>query len=146
MTLNKMLSRLAPGSFARAGWLGHPTAFPQILGIVQNYGTESIAANNLFKLNPDGSMLLLTRPLIVTEHASVIGDLGDILLVDLSQYAIGLRGELRLDTSEHVKFSSATLAHRAILRCDGMPPWDEPLTLRDGATTVSPFVALEARE
>jgi len=146
LNLNKMLARLAPGSFARAVWLCHPTAFAQILGIVENYGTEGLSANNLFRMNPDGSMSLLTRPLIVTEHCAIVGDLGDILLADFSQYAIGLRGELRLDTSEHVKFSSATLAHRAILRCDGMPTWDEPLTLRDASTTVSPFVALEARE
>jgi hypothetical protein len=34
---------------------------------------------------------------------------------------------------------------RLIERHDGEPLWDSPLTLEDGTTTVSPFVALAER-
>ena len=38
---------------------------------------------------------ILTRPVIFTEKTEKLGDLGDILLADLSQYVVGLRSEMR---------------------------------------------------
>lgn len=45
-------------------------------------------------------------------------------LHDFYQYAIGLRGEMRLQSSIHVHFQSDEIAHRAIIRADGQPLWD----------------------
>ena len=88
---------------------------------------------------------LLSRPVIFTEKVEVLGDKGDILLADLSQYVVGLREELRIDLSGHVYFESDQTAARLIERHDGQPLWSGSLTLEDGSTTVSPFVTLGAR-
>ena len=87
---------------------------------------------------------MLTRPVIFTEKTEVLGDEGDILLADFSQYIIGLRDGLRMDVSQHVYFESDESVGRLIERHDGQPLWSKPLKLADG-TTVSPFVTLKAR-
>ena len=144
--LNKMLCRLAPGSFKTSAWVCSLTALAQILGIVENFGLENGPGSNpLFQMLPDGTFRLLTRPLYVHEACASIGEVGDIMLCDFSQYAIGMRQDVRIDSSEHVRFNTAEIMWRAILRCDGQPLWNEVLTLRDGTTTVSPFIALAQR-
>ena len=88
---------------------------------------------------------MLTRPVVFTEKTEKLGDKGDIILADFSQYVIGLRSEMRFDTSIHVAFATDEILARLIERHDGQPLWDSALTLEDGTTTVSPFVALAAR-
>ena len=56
------------------------------------------------------------------------------MLADLSQYAIGLRKELSLDTSDHVKWYEGLRAFRIILRVDGQGTWDAAITPRKGST------------
>jgi hypothetical protein len=56
-----------------------------------------------------------------------------------------LRGGMRFDTSIAPGFKEDQVFSRIIERHDGQPLWSEALTLEDGVTTVSPFVALEAR-
>jgi HK97 family phage major capsid protein len=63
----------------------------------------------------------------------------------LSQYCVGLREGMRIDTSQHVYFTTDEAAARLIERHAGQPLWDEALTLEDGSTTVSPFVTLAER-
>jgi hypothetical protein len=52
---------------------------------------------------------------------------------------------MRFDTSIHPGFLTDEIYARLIERHDGQPLWDSALTLEDGTTTVSPFVALAAR-
>ena len=80
-----------------------------------------------------------------TEKTETLGYKGDIMLADFSQYVVGLRSEMRFDTSIHVAFETDELLSRIIERHDGQPLWDEALTLADGTTTVSPFVVLADR-
>ena len=75
----------------------------------------------------------------------VLGDKGDIMLADFSQYVVGLREGMRFDTSIHVAFETDEILSRIIERHDGQPLWDEALTLEDGTTEVSPFVVLAER-
>ena len=44
-------------------------------------------------------MQLLGRPVLQTEHLNRIGDLGDIVLADLSQYAVFIRSGISVETS-----------------------------------------------
>ena len=76
-------------------------------------------------------------PMLIPDH--------DILLADFSHYAVGIRKEMRLESSVHVAFQTDEIAHRCIVRVDGQPLWDEALTLEDGSTTVSPFIVLGDR-
>ena len=141
--LTKMLGRLHPGCFNNSVWICQVTAIPQLLQLSMAVGTGGNAIPVLSESN--GTWKILTRPVIFTEKTEKLGDLGDIILADLSQYVVGLRSEMRFDTSIHVHFATDELLARLIERHDGQPLWDSPLTLEDGSTTVSPFVILAER-
>ena len=141
--LTKMLSRLWTGSFKNAVWIVHNSTLPQLLALSIEIGDAGSHYPVLSETS--GQMKMLTRPVIVSEHMSVLGDEFDIALVDFSQYVIGLRQEMRFDTSIHVHFQTDELLARLIERHDGQPLWSEALTLQDGSTTVSPFVTLAER-
>ena len=141
--LVNMVSRLYAGSFSNSVWICHQTTIPQLLQLSVAIGTGGSHIPVLNESN--GQFSMLTRPVVFTEKTEKLGDLGDIMLCDFSQYIVGLRNEMRFDTSIHVHFGTDELVSRLIERHDGQPLWDEPLTLEDGSTTVSPFVTLAAR-
>jgi HK97 family phage major capsid protein len=139
----KMLGRLHPGCFNNSCWIIQVSAIPQLLQLSMAIGTSGNAIPVLSESN--GVWKILSRPVVFTEKTEKLGDLGDVLLADLSQYVVGLRSEMRFDMSIHVHFTTDELLARLIERHDGQPLWDSPLTLEDGVNTVSPFVTLEAR-
>jgi len=141
--LLKMLSRLYMGSFKNSVWIAHPSTIPE-LGTL-SYDVGSGGSHIPVMSEKDGEFTILTRPVIFTEKTETLGDAGDIMLADFSQYVVGLREEMRIDFSPHIYFASDQMACRLIERHDGFPLWQEALTLEDGSTTVSPFVTLAAR-
>lgn len=147
--LAHMLAALHPACWARSVWCMHPTVIPQLLQLGTQTGDTGSGIvlpvdRQTVSVTPSG-INLLTRPCLITEKCNPVGDKGDIMLADFSQYAIGLRKDVRLESTPYVYFESDELAHRGIIRADGQPLWDEALTLQDGSTTVSPFVVIEAR-
>jgi HK97 family phage major capsid protein len=139
----KMVGRLHPACFNNSIWIIQVSAIPQLLQLSMAIGT---GGNAIPVLSESGGVWkILTRPVIFTEKTEKLGDLGDVILADLSQYVVGLRSEMRFDMSIHVAFTTDELLARLIERHDGQPLWDSPLTLEDGVNTVSPFVTLEAR-
>jgi len=143
----KMWSRLAPGGASTAVWLVHPSVLPELYSINIEHGLGGTAV-----FAPGGSIAgtphstLMGRPLIVTEKASILGDAADVILFDPRAYAIGLREEIEILSSEHVHFQSDQVGVRGTVRVDGACLWNEPMTLRDGSHTVSPIVYLGARD
>lgn len=88
---------------------------------------------------------LMGRPIITTEAAAALGDLGDISFVDFSQYmSVVKSGGLRQDVSIHLWFDYDITAFRFILRVGGQPWWNSPITRATGLSR-SPFVTLAAR-
>jgi HK97 family phage major capsid protein len=75
----------------------------------------------------------------------VLGQQGDISLVDFTYYLIGIRDSLSIDTSDHVKFTSDQTTVRAIARNDGRPWLTSAIQPQNGGPTLSPFVTLAAR-
>jgi len=138
-----MLSRLWMGSFKNAVWVAHPSTIPQLGKLSVDVGTGG--SHVPVMKESDGKFSILTRPVVFTEKTVPLGDAGDIMLCDFSQYVIGLREEMRIDFSGHKYFDTDEMACRLIERHDGFPLWDESLTLEDGTTTVSPFVTLAER-
>lgn len=99
-------------------------------------------------LNPSSYGTLNGRPVIPTEACSKLGDVGDIILVDLMQYALVRKtGGVRAQTSMHLFFDTGHTAYRFDFRVTGMPYWSQTLARADSTNTntLSPFVALEAR-
>jgi HK97 family phage major capsid protein len=139
----KMLGRLHPACFNNSVWIIQVSAIPQLLQLSMAIG---MGGNAIPVLSESGGIWkILTRPVIFTEKTEKLGDLGDVILADLSQYVVGLRSEMRFDMSIHVHFQTDELLARLIERHDGQPLWDSPLTLEDGVNTVSPFVTLAER-
>jgi HK97 family phage major capsid protein len=88
---------------------------------------------------------LLGRPALPIEQASAPGALGDIAMVDLSQYALIRKDGVQSDTSIHIRFLYGETAFRWVTRNNGAPKWKKALTPYKGADTLSPFVTLQAR-
>lgn len=149
--LAKMAARLNPSSWSSSVWLIHPTALVQLLQLqakVQNVAaTENVGGYSpgWFTVAADGSMTLLTRPVVVTDACAPLGTVGDVILADLRRYLVGLRADAAIARDESRYFDSDEIAFRLILRIDGQPRVAEATKLRDGSNTVSPFVTLATR-
>ena len=141
--LNKMLSQLYSGGYRNAIWLASQSVLPQLLQLSLSVGTGG-GASKAMEMGPNGNYQIYGLDVLFSEHCPTLGDAGDINLVDLSQYIIGVKEEIRLDMSGHVYFASDQTAIRVITRCDGQFLWDEPLTLQSG-TDVSPMISLGER-
>jgi HK97 family phage major capsid protein len=88
---------------------------------------------------------LMGRPVIPCEQCAALGTVGDIILADLSQYAMIDKGGMKSASSIHVNFATDQTAFRFVYRCDGQPLWATYLTPYKGTTSYqSPFVALSS--
>lgn len=141
--LTGMLAKLHPACFKNACWVCHQSTIPQLLQLSIAVGTGG--SHIPVMTESGGGFKILTLPVIFTEKTEILGNKGDIMLTDFSQYVIGLRSEMRIDVSPHVYFTTDEAAARLIERHDGEPLWDTALTLEDGSTEVSPFVTLAER-
>jgi HK97 family phage major capsid protein len=144
-----MKSRLWAPSFKNAVWLAEQSVEPQLLPLLIA-GTAATTAALLY--TPPGVMgnntpygLLLGRPVVFVEQAAQLSTQGDLNLVDLTQYLLPTKTDIRSDTSIHVAFLTGEVAFRFMLRLDGAPWWKAPLTPYSGAATRSPFVTLATR-
>lgn len=89
--------------------------------------------------------MLLGRPVTYTEFASKLGDQGDLILADWSQYLDGLYQPIQGAESVHVRFLNHERAMKFWLRNAGAPWWRTPLTPNKSTSTLSPFVVVENR-
>jgi len=85
------------------------------------------------------------RPLIPTEYNPKLGDLGDLLLFDPTQYQMIDKGGIQSAASIHVRFLYDESVFRFIYRIDGQPLWHSALTPKNAGDTQSPYVAIAAR-
>ena len=140
--LAKMFSRLAPSSVNNAVWVASPTSIPSLLTL--NYAIGTAGAAIPVMSNANGQFTIMTRPVVFTEKLPALGDKGDILLCDFTQYVVGLRSEIVVEKSNMPGFTRDTQYYRAKVRADGMPLWSDAYTPKYGPT-LSPFVTLQAR-
>jgi HK97 family phage major capsid protein len=140
-------SRVWGRSWPSVQWYVNQDCLPQLGQLSLKVGTGGMPvympAGGL-SAQPYGT--LFGRPVKPLEQASTLGTTGDITALDLSQYVMIEKGGIRGDVSMHLKFDTAELAFRWMLRNDGQPLWNAPLTPASGsANTLSPFVALASR-
>lgn len=148
-----MMARMPAKNFKNAVWLVNQDVIPQImaLGFAITDGTTSNVGAGALYMGP-GQMQnqgaygsLLGRPIVVTEACGAIGDAGDIILADLSQYLAVKRGALKADTSMHLWFDQNTTAFRFVMRLNGQPWLSAAIARKNGSNTLSHFITLEAR-
>lgn len=131
-------------------WLINQDIEPQLFGMSLAVGVGGIPVYmpaNGISSSPYGT--LMGRPVVPIEQASTLGAVGDIMLADLSQYLTiekgGAQGGIQAASSIHVKFTYDETAFRFVMRVDGQPLWNTPLTPAQGTNTLSPFVVLAGR-
>lgn len=89
---------------------------------------------------------LLGYPIKWTEKCATLGTTGDIMLVDLSQYAVGHKAGSAIEVAKsiHLWFDYDITAFRFVMRVDGQPLWNDESTGVDGTDT-SPYVVLATK-
>lgn len=144
----KMYSRMYAPWVSNAIWLINQDilpqlfsmAFPNAAGTVPAYMPANSLANA-----PFGT--LLGRPIVPVEACSGIGDLGDIIFVDLNQYwALTQAAGVRTDTSIHLYFDQSVTTFRFVFRMNGQPAWSTAITAQNGSSNARGWaIILEAR-
>lgn len=130
--------------YQNAVWLANNDTIPQLFTL----NLASGSAGAIFyqpSLREDMPDMLLGRPIVYTEYCQTLGDKGDIVLGNWSQYLEGLYQPLQSAESVHVRFLNNERAYRLSLRNAGAPWWRTALTPKNSTNTLSPFVTLDER-
>lgn len=146
--LNVIKMRARCWGYGDAIWIANHDCFPQLVQMAiviegsAGGGLVLVYKQSMVEDRPD---TLLGRPIFYSEHASTIGDEGDISLVNWSQFLEGQYQPLQSAESVHVRFENHERTFKFWLRNAGAPWWRSPLTPHKGASTLSPIVTLAAR-
>ncbi len=112
-------------------------------------GTGGVMAN-LFRdpLVPGSAGSIKGRPAYAVEQCPGPGDVGDIILMDPTQYIIIDKGGIQTAESIHVAFLTDQSVFRFIYRCNGAPALKSKITPYKRTSSsfyMSPYVAIAAR-
>lgn len=142
-----MWTRMAAPYRRNAIWLINQDIEPQLMTMSFEGTSSSVPAY----LPPGGLSaspygMIMGRPVVPVQACQTLGDKGDIILADMSQYMALLKtGGLRTDVSMHLWFDYDVMAFRFIIRLAGQPWLSSPISPENGTNTLSPFVTLAAR-
>lgn len=147
--LVKMYSRMPARNIRNAVWIINQDVLPQLLTLTISGSNSGVFPVYL----PPGGLssapfgTILGRPIVFSEACSILGDAGDIIFADLTQYLTSFKtGGVRVDISMHLYFDYDAMAFRFIFRVAGQPWWTKAWTRRDAsAQTLSSYVILGAR-
>ncbi len=134
--------------YQSAQWYANQEIIPQLgkLSVAVGTGGNALYVTDASGQNPT-AMPILGRPLTFVDECPILGDKGDIILADFSQYYIGQSASvpgIRSESSIHLKFDYRQMAFQFTMYVDGMPSWKD-VRLPLNGTSKSPFVALAAR-
>jgi len=127
-------------------WYSNRQLIPQLATMTLTGGT---ASTPMFMVRAQDKLqyTLMGLPIKFSTTMSAIGDSGDIMLIDPSQYFIGLPAggqAVEQASSIHVQFVYGQTAFRFTTWVAGQPGWRTYFTPEYG-DTMSPFIKLEAR-
>jgi HK97 family phage major capsid protein len=144
-----MWSGLYPRGRTNAVWLVNPDVEPELELLTVPIGTAGELWDGYQQPQPGVNghpyATLKGRAVIPVEQCAALGTVGDICLVDLSQYVMIDKGGIQSASSIHVRFVYDEMTFRWVLRTDGQPTWRTTLTPYKGSSIVGPFVTLETR-
>lgn len=143
--LSKMWARLLPSSESKAVWYIDKSVTPQLDELFVAAGTGGVDPR-IVSYSPDGAVMRIKgAPVEAVEYCATLGTVGDILLVDFSEYLGVSKGGLRTDSSIHVQFTTDEMALRFIMRYLAEPTLTSAITPRSGGNTLSAYVSLATR-
>ena len=139
-------ARLWPGSEGDSIWIANRDTIPQLM--TMNSATDGTGSPFWMPMNSLAGRpynTLMGRPIFFVEQCSTLGDVGDLVLLDLTQYGAASKGGIQAATSIHVQFLQDETCFRFVMRVDGQPLWASAVTPYQGSDTQSPFVAIGTR-
>lgn len=126
----------------QAVWIANSDTLPQIMTLENTLGQSLWQPN--YRESPGGT--LLGRPILFSEHADTVGDLGDLQFVNPNGYeAFRKQNGVSFAESIHLYFDYNVRAFRWIFRIGGQPVLSAPVTPARSSATKSHFVAIAAR-
>lgn len=155
--INKMVGRLHPSAEAGAVWYRNKSTESEMEALAVNVGVGGIP---VFLASPTGFPNVAERrqqqlkglPMQTIEWCSGLGTVGDLILMNLKYYALGVQagdsgdGQVREAMSMHLRFDYAETAFRFMFGVDGQPWHTAPITPAYGtANTLSAFITLATR-
>ena len=148
--ISKMYARMPASSLSTSVWLINPDATEQLDQLVVGQFPVFVAFPGGLQDAPAGR--IKGRPVILHQVCDTLGNLGDIMFVDLNQYMTLTKlgngrdeNGMRLDISMHLWFDQDLTAYRFTIRIGGQPWWSTPTAPFKGSNNLSPFVTLAAR-
>jgi HK97 family phage major capsid protein len=147
--INKMFNALLAASRGTACWFYNQECEPQLETLSLAIGTGGVLmpmfqyAGNGTNNSPVNKLKGL--PAFPVEQASALGDLGDIILADMTKYILIDQGGIQARSSIEVKFLENEKTFQFIYRVNGAPMLKSAITPYKGAATYSHFVILQAR-
>jgi len=138
--ITNMIARIHPASFNKSIFLSSLSNLGELLRLNLPIGTAGTWYHAFNEVS--GVWRLFSRPVIFTEHCAVLGDAGNLQLIDFSRYAMLIREGISVKSDTSLGFKSDMISFKASLRIDGQPLDTSPTTLKDGTTTVSPYIKL----
>ncbi len=149
----EMWNRMPAKNRLKAKWYIIQDVEPQLFKMAYKLGTAAVPVfmppvgpgTGGLVGSPNGT--LFNRPIQTIEQCQALGDEGDILFLDLSQYLIVEKtGGVNASSSIHVRFLYDEQTFKFTFRMDGQPMWNSTVTSYKGNVTRSPFVTLAKRE
>lgn len=143
----KMMGRAMPRNRDKLVWLMHPDV-EELLPYLAIQSGEAAK----FLWNPEGGIggfdtqRVLNKPVLFEDNCSALGEKGDIMLVDPTQYILLTKGTIKQDWSIHVEFLTDQSCFRIVFRCNGAPKVHNPIKIKNSDKPRSPFVLMGARK
>ena len=130
--------------YGQAIWLYNQDCLPTLSTMFVPIGTAGVPAwvSSAREGEPD---MLWGRPAFASEYCSAIGDVGDLILGNWSQYLEGTYQPLESAESIHVRFENNERTFRFLMQNCGRCWWRTALTPKKSTVTLSPFITLAAR-
>lgn len=109
-------------NFNKLAWATRKATQNTLLGLRDNNNRPIFMADyGVFTGQPLHSSTMITYPVYRTRNIPAMGTQGDLVLGDFSWYLLGIRQDLRIDQSEHVRFLYDEQTLRFVMRLDGLP-------------------------
>lgn len=143
----KMMSSAMPRNRDKLVWVMHPDVEEQLPYLALHSGGA-----DKFLWNPEGGLggfdtqRVLNKPVLFEDSCPALGEKGDIMLIDPTQYILLTKGAIKQDWSIHVEFLTDQSCFRVVFRCNGAPKVNAPVKIKNSAKPRSPFVLLGARK
>lgn len=145
ITFNNIVAmRARCWGYGQAIWMYNQDCLPTLSTMFVPIGTAGVPAwvSSAREGEPD---MLWGRPAFPSEYCSAIGDVGDLILGNWSQYLEGTYQPLESAESIHVRFVNNERTFRFLMQNCGRCWWRTALRPKKSTITLSPFITLAAR-